>query len=65
MEQTQKCPLCGYAFTHSDLEHACKRCPMGGCGLICCPHCNYQFVNDSKIVNGIRKVLKIKKREAI
>ncbi len=63
MEENKKCPLCGYEFTKSGMEHECKHCPMGGCDLICCPNCNYQFVEDSKIVRGIREGMrKILKR---
>jgi len=45
-----RCQLCGYQFDASSL--ACHAgCPLGShCNLICCPHCGYQVVNESKSV---------------
>ena len=43
-----KCGLCGYEFDASLMAcHA--RCPMSAhCAIICCPHCGYQVVDESK-----------------
>ena len=42
------CQLCGYEFEVTSL--AChSNCPLGShCNLICCPHCGYQAVDESK-----------------
>ncbi|MEE8168699.1 MAG: hypothetical protein V3T58_07495 [Candidatus Hydrothermarchaeales archaeon] len=54
-----KCPLCGYEFAEEMEEVKCKGCPMSrGCGMICCPHCNYQFVQKSKTIDVIKKILR-------
>jgi Fe2+ transport system protein FeoA len=43
-----KCPLCGYEFDPTRL--VCHgSCPMADrCAIICCPHCGYQVVDESK-----------------
>lgn len=52
-----KCPLCGSEFSNDEMKNAtCSKCPFAkGCDLICCPHCNYQFVNESKTMNLLAK----------
>lgn len=58
-----KCPLCGNVF--SDYTYACETCPLNkNCKLICCPHCNYKFPQESKIVNYFNKILKREKKDA-
>ena len=50
------CPLCSNAFG-SDGEACHSSCPMSkGCNMIKCPRCNYEFVEDSSIVNLFRKL---------
>lgn len=53
-----RCRLCGYEFDATAL--ACHgECPMGSrCGLICCPNCGYQVVDESKsrLANLLRRV---------
>jgi len=52
-----RCPLCGNIFAEDSLE-----CPKGclwkkkTCGLICCPRCHYQFVEESKIIQSAKKI---------
>ncbi len=59
MNQTQEefrlCPLCGHRFPKGTRD--CRPgCPFRkNCGLICCPHCHYQFLEDSKLVGLWRK----------
>lgn len=42
------CQLCGYEFEVTSL--VCHtNCPLGShCNLICCPHCGYQAVDESR-----------------
>lgn len=53
------CPLCSYTFTPSGL--AChSHCPLGSrCNLICCPHCGYQLIDESRsrTAGWLRRVL--------
>ena len=51
-----KCPLCSYSFKVGEAK--CGACPMSkGCKIICCPHCGYQWVEESKAVNLIKKLM--------
>ncbi|MFH1774733.1 MAG: hypothetical protein ABH874_07240 [Methanobacteriota archaeon] len=61
-----KCPLCGFEFSREEMK--CRGCPVstGTCNTLCCPNCNYQFVEESKIVNFFTKKIlqsKIFRRE--
>ena len=59
-----KCPLCGYEFDEKNSE-CHKECPLNKeCSMVCCPSCHYQFVNESKTVNFIKKLFqKVEKSE--
>jgi hypothetical protein len=49
------CPLCSLEF---DGETCPPSCPMaGGCALIRCPKCGYEFVEDSAIVALVRRFI--------
>ena len=54
-----KCPLCGFEFSRNEMkEGTCAKCPFHKkCSLICCPHCNYQFVDESKVVSYLKDKL--------
>jgi hypothetical protein len=42
------CPLCG---ARAACETACSGCPLaGGCELVRCGHCGYQYPRTSRIV---------------
>ncbi len=55
------CPLCGTEFDEKD--HGCEAtCPIAsvqGCHLVCCPHCGYQMVDESRsaLARGLRRLL--------
>jgi predicted Zn-ribbon and HTH transcriptional regulator len=53
-----KCSLCGYEFNKDQMEKTkCSACPeFMGCELLCCPNCGYRFVEESKIVNILRRL---------
>lgn len=52
------CPLCSCHFGGSG-ESCHSSCPMSrGCKMIKCPRCNYEFVEESSIVNFVRKLMK-------
>lgn len=43
-----KCTLCGFEFFYN--EASCVKCPLNKqCKIICCPHCGYQTIDESKI----------------
>ena len=62
------CPLCGGEYTHAEM--ACHSgCPFNqGCNILCCPHCGYEYVEKSYIVDTFKKLFGKKitdeKREA-
>jgi DtxR family Mn-dependent transcriptional regulator/ferrous iron transport protein A len=48
------CPLCRKTF---EGREACSSCGLfGGCRLICCPHCGYEFIASSTTVGWLKKV---------
>ena len=59
-----RCQLCGYEFESTSL--VCHtNCPLGShCNLICCPHCGYQVVDESKsrLANWIGRILPARSR---
>lgn len=62
--RTYDCPLCSRQFGGNG-ESCHSACPMSpACRMIKCPHCNYEFVEDSSIVNFFRKLF-TKKQEPV
>lgn len=51
-DRTVRCALCGHEFEPVGLPcHA--ECPLGPrCGLICCPNCGYQIVDEAQSLLG-------------
>ena len=50
------CPLCGYRF---DPQNACGGCGLAKfCSSVRCPNCNYEFVERSKTVERLGRLLK-------
>lgn len=51
-----RCPLCGNIFQKE--THGCaKGCPFRKtCDLVCCPRCHYQFVEESKTVQLLKRI---------
>lgn len=54
-----RCSLCGHEFEPAGLAcHA--ECPLGlRCGLICCPSCGYQVVDESQsvVAHALKRLL--------
>ncbi len=53
-----KCALCGYEFDETELD-CHTQCPLAdGCAIVCCPHCGYQVVDETKsdMVSLARKI---------
>ncbi|OGB90108.1 hypothetical protein A2625_04775 [candidate division WOR-1 bacterium RIFCSPHIGHO2_01_FULL_53_15] len=57
-----KCPLCGKEFEFS--REVCSNCPLhaGGCDLIKCPNCGYEFPKGSKLVDFFAKLFKPRRK---
>jgi len=50
-----RCPLCGNSFPKED--PVCRGCFLGkSCGLICCPRCHYQFVDESRMLRFLKRI---------
>jgi hypothetical protein len=53
------CPLCGGKIKDSSENEHCPSCPVAKhCKILCCPHCGYEFVEDSAIVSGITGLIR-------
>lgn len=52
------CALCGFVFDPAAAT-TCGGCPLNkNCAIICCPHCGYETLPESKLVNFVRRVFK-------
>ncbi|HEX9780434.1 MAG TPA: hypothetical protein VGB20_04390 [bacterium] len=52
---TVTCPLCGYRSTGEEQVQACVRCPLSrGCRFVCCPHCSYQWTDQSLLLGWLK-----------
>lgn len=51
------CPLCQHRFEAADMP--CNTgCPMHrACKVLCCPRCHYEFVEESVIVNFVKRLV--------
>jgi rubredoxin len=60
-----KCELCGFEFAESEASRACSGCSaLGGCGLIRCPNCGYEWPKEPAWMTRLTNWLKGKKRDA-
>jgi hypothetical protein len=51
----KRCPLCGYTFEVEESTH-CSACPMQKkCTMVCCPHCGYSYVEESRLIERLRR----------
>ena len=54
------CPLCNYRF-NTDESKACSGCPLGGnCDKVCCPNCQYGWIESSQIVGSLMNTFRKK-----
>ena len=52
-----RCPLCGFRFEKE--AAACPSCPLHRqCKLIRCPNCSYCQVEESRLADLLRRLLK-------
>ncbi|HEX7705599.1 MAG TPA: hypothetical protein VF701_03980 [Thermoanaerobaculia bacterium] len=57
-----ECPLCSLGFEGSTCHSAC---PMsGGCAMVRCPRCFYEFVPDGKLAAFFRRIFTRRNRHA-
>jgi len=51
--KTYECLLCGTDFTGAECHASC---PMsGGCAMVRCPHCAYEFVESGRFTDMLRR----------
>ncbi|MGA7616048.1 MAG: hypothetical protein WBX15_12800 [Thermoanaerobaculia bacterium] len=56
------CPLCSNEFFGANCHSSC---PMShGCRMVKCPRCNYEFVEDSAVVDIFRGLFRKLRKEA-
>lgn len=56
--RTRTCPLCTFSFDEAK-ENCHTSCAMSPwCSMIKCPRCDYEFVEDSSIVNFFRRMMR-------
>jgi len=64
MSATRRCPLCGGSFP-ADGSGCPSACPIAKqCKVLCCPHCGYEFVEDSAVASGIARLWRRFRRKA-
>jgi len=52
-----RCPLCGNRFPGR--ASCASGCPLSkSCRTLCCPYCNYRFVEESALVAFVGRVLR-------
>jgi hypothetical protein len=45
------CGMCGHSFTKQEGAACRSGCPVaGGCGMVTCPACGYEFPPESKLL---------------
>jgi hypothetical protein len=55
------CGMCGHSFTQEEGAACRSGCPVaGGCGMVTCPSCGYEFPPRSKIVSLITSLVRRK-----
>ena len=60
---TFACGLCGLRFTHGG--KVCTSCVLsGGCDLVKCPRCGFQFPRESRVVALVRRLLRASRTPA-
>jgi len=58
-KQEVQCGLCGYRFLPTADTMSCVSCPFQKrCEVICCPHCGYEFVTESRVVEFFRRLFR-------
>jgi hypothetical protein len=46
------CGMCGHSFTKQEGAACRSGCPVaGGCGMVTCPACGYEFPPESKLLS--------------
>ena len=54
-----QCALCGHRFVPNEATMSCAACPLHRrCAVLCCPHCGYEFVTESKVVALVRRLFR-------
>jgi len=58
------CGMCGHQFTREEGAACRSGCPVaGGCGMVTCPSCGYEFPPESKIVQLITRLVRPRRKQ--
>jgi hypothetical protein len=53
------CGMCGHAFTQQEGAACRSGCPVaGGCGMVTCPACGYEFPPRSKLFDLLSNLVR-------
>jgi hypothetical protein len=53
------CGMCGHSFTQQEGAACRSGCPVaGGCGMVTCPACGYEFPPESKLLTLITNLVR-------
>jgi hypothetical protein len=56
------CGMCGHAFTQQEGAACRSGCPVaGGCGMVTCPACGYEFPPQSKLFTLLTNLVRRKR----
>jgi predicted Zn-ribbon and HTH transcriptional regulator len=52
-----RCQLCGFEFEEGQAAGGCAACSLrGGCGLIRCPNCGYEWPREPEWLARMKKL---------
>jgi hypothetical protein len=53
------CGMCGHSFTKQEGAACRSGCPVaGGCGMVTCPACGYEFPPESKLLTLVTNLVR-------
>jgi hypothetical protein len=57
------CGMCGHSFTQQEGAACRSGCPVaGGCGMVTCPACGYEFPPESKLFTLLTNLVRRRAR---
>ncbi len=57
------CGMCGHSFTQQEGAACRSGCPVaGGCGMVTCPACGYEFPPESKLLTLLTNLVRRRPR---
>jgi hypothetical protein len=60
------CGMCGHSFTQQEGAACRSGCPVaGGCGMVTCPACGYEFPPESKLFTLLTNLVRRRPRTPV